>query len=432
MLSDIDAVPIFRLNEYCWDHILNYISPNDVVNLTIVDPRFMDLYPIRSEMSTYNVAITRYMYRLLCLSKRPDQILTSWGSIVFSITLEGNTKASEDDWQRILPHFTNLTELRLHAARLNDPDRTIRSMPVGLTSLTLKKCSIWPTIQSAWFRKLDTTLVNLTFMDFEDLFYCEDVYEENPKPFRAQRGQLLEHFQELKQIETLTTNHLKVLKYLPMDKLKTVLVYAKNRMYDMTEEEWKCLSQAPELTTLYIGHTTIPSSYREPIIWNYKLTKLVLDKTVWFGMERILQWRNLRELKLSGYCDDWRLKRLYCLKNLEDLICDYANVNTTTGEILKLIKMLPKLTALALIGCPKKIPKITDTFMMDLDQYLLKRNRKFTLRTEQDGIVSGFTQYRCFLLKDNCAIFITGFHAKRCVFDLQGDSSDVPIVWVSY
>lgn len=391
MLSDIDAVPIFRLNEYCWDHILNYISPDDVVKLTIVDPRFMDLYPIRSEMSTYNVAITRYMYHLLGLSKCPDQILASWGSIVFSITLEGNTKASEDNWQRILPHFTNLTELRLHAARLNDPNRTIRCMPVGLTSLTLKKCSIWPTIQSAWFRKLNSTLVNLTFMDFEDRNY-EDFYEENPKPFRTQRGQLLEQFQELKHIETLTTNHLKVLKYLPMDKLKTVMVYDKNRMYDMAEKEWKCLCQAPELTSLYIGHTTLPSTYREPyFIMNYKLTKLVLDKTVWFEMERILQWRNLRELKLSGYCDVWKLKRLYCLKNLEDLICDYANLKTTTGEILKLIKTLPKLIALALVGCPKKIPKITDTFMMDLDQYLVTRNRKLTLRTEQEGIVSGAT-----------------------------------------
>lgn len=286
-------------------------------------------------------------------------------------------------------------------------------MPIDMTCLILEDCSIPPSILRPWFRKLNPTLKKLEFNDFGERD-TEDYYEQSPRPQRAQRGQWLKPFEELKQIQSLTTNQANVLKYLPGEVLETVFVRSKDRLYYMDPKEWKYIVHLPELKKLGMGYMSMPHPDRPKIkefprmptsledhlnlfemFFNFipppienKLTTLILDRTMWLHIEHILQLTSLTVLKISGHCQQWELKKLKCLKKLEILYCEYAGATATQEEFLGLIKELPRLMALTLAGAEWKLQPIDERFMIDLDQYLAAKNRKLLLSTAARGIVS--------------------------------------------
>lgn len=260
-----------RLEETHWDQILSQLSLIDVINLQNADPdvgKFV-IRKIQFEES-YKGAfiIPSKIVPTLLSSKDADQILDSWGSHVKSLALQGYSKESENEWQRILPQFKSLSKLRLCGARLSSPN-TVKCLPIGLTYLAMEDCSIPPPILRPWLRKLNPTLTRLFFQDFDeddrsddpqedfDDYYpmCdEDTFDEE----RGQRGKWLTSFRALKNVTQLYTDQVDILKYLPTTNLNRLLMRQVQHLDYVNEKQWNYVVLAPELEELRIGFASLP------------------------------------------------------------------------------------------------------------------------------------------------------------------------------
>lgn len=410
------------MEETHWDLVLSLLSLIDVINLQIADPdlsKFVIRKILSEESSKGAFIIPSKIVPFLLSSNDPDQILDTWGTNVKSLAIQGYSKESENEWQRILPHFINLTKLRLCGARLSSPT-TVKCLPIGLTYLAMQDCSIPPPILRPWLRKLNPTLTRLYFQDFDEddrsdhpqeewdddyPMYDEDTFDEE----RGQRGKWLTPFRALKNVTQLYTDQVDILKYLPTTTLNRLLMRQVQHLDYLNEKQWNYVLLAPELEYLRIGFASLPdlkiprSVYKDvemgirsnDILWNYmpapllssKLTRLYLDHNMFFEFKTIAPLVNLKILHLRGYTNFCKILELTRMKKLEELICDCANMFAKLPELLTLVKNLDGLRMLAM-ATSQKLEPITNAFVTELDGYLASVGRQLQLQTLQTDIVS--------------------------------------------
>lgn len=326
------------LNEDCWLHIFSYLTQKDWISVSRTHTtlqRIICQYTIpRNAIRVNDEFLSQYPLHELW------SVYAMVGAHAKSLTFKSTHNRS---WERVIPHFTRLTDLLIHGRKSMGRDH-LALIPNGLHKLRLVTSK-----QHSYkklFQRLNPTLTSLEItgqFDPTDLTELHNLREFLWEGYERDVVNLT--LGQNTDLERLVLNLTRGAKgdvhftIPPLKKLREVRLYFH---MDIRAEDF------PSLEEIYVSFVT--------------MRKVIAMVT---------SFPNLKTLFINTY-ETWNIRDLHSMKNLKKLEIDGNKVDE--DGILYVVKSMPKLEHLKTQNhCYSK------ELEMDLDQLLGKENRRLYL-----------------------------------------------------